>query len=420
MVGAIHLVDTPLGAWGLLIALFVLGSFFGSFANVVIYRLPLGQSLLWPGSHCPVCGHPIRWYDNVPVFGWLTLNGRCRDCHAQISVRYPLVESLFGALLAALGWLEIVDARGNLPHTPVADGTSPASDWAQVAYHLLLLGTLIVAALIEHDGRRIPRRLLLFTLLLGISLPLAWSGLRPVPLGVELPASVEGQDAWRVLLEGLAGIGAAAALGLSGLAVARTGCRTPMAGHSGAGAGHPRRAPGLASRLRNCGRRVALRSAGRARGTGLALGRAHRLGDVARGRHRRLAGLLVDAGAKGAGAGQRQIGTGSCRGGDRCHGVGRRLSRSPLDVRSSSRGRMIGAAAVRTARKITSASGRPSPCPLPGGRGVGRRSYSSFTPYRREPIRNESSESLSPNRSPLGWMTPASAARSPRRATSKK
>ncbi len=208
------MLDTPLGQWLLLVLLFVLGSLFGSFANVVIYRLPLGKSLLWPGSHCPACGHAIRWFDNVPVFGWLVLGGKCRDCRAAISVRYPLVEALFGILLAALGWLEIVSARSNLPEPSLMGVSSlPPSDWVLPAYHLLLLGTLVVAALIEWDGRRIGLRLLYVTLACGLLLPLAWGALRPVPLGIDLPASLRAQPVLRAMLEGLAGTGAGLLLG---------------------------------------------------------------------------------------------------------------------------------------------------------------------------------------------------------------
>src|SRR5687768_2674075 len=78
--------------WLLYGFLFVLGSVIGSFLNVVIYRLPRQMSLSYPGSRCPSCNEPIRWYHNVPVFGWLILRGRCADCGARISIRYPIVE----------------------------------------------------------------------------------------------------------------------------------------------------------------------------------------------------------------------------------------------------------------------------------------------------------------------------------------
>ena len=71
---------------------FLLGLAFGSFLNVCIARLPRGESIIAPRSRCPTCGHPIRWFDNVPLLSWLLLRGRCRDCRARISLQYPLVE----------------------------------------------------------------------------------------------------------------------------------------------------------------------------------------------------------------------------------------------------------------------------------------------------------------------------------------
>ena len=86
----------------------LLGLAVGSFLNVVIHRVPRGESLLRPGSHCPQCTAPIRPWHNVPVLGWLLLRGRCADCAAPISARYPLVEAgtaaLFVAVAARFGW----------------------------------------------------------------------------------------------------------------------------------------------------------------------------------------------------------------------------------------------------------------------------------------------------------------------------
>ncbi len=70
----------------------IFGSFIGSFLNVCIFRLPREESIVFPGSHCPQCNHPIRFYDNIPVFSYLLLRGRCRFCHQPISIQYPLVE----------------------------------------------------------------------------------------------------------------------------------------------------------------------------------------------------------------------------------------------------------------------------------------------------------------------------------------
>lgn len=77
---------------------FILGTVIGSFLNVVIYRLPRGENLSKPGSHCPVCGEGIHWYDNVPVFSYVALRGKCRVCKTKISIQYPLIETLTGFL----------------------------------------------------------------------------------------------------------------------------------------------------------------------------------------------------------------------------------------------------------------------------------------------------------------------------------
>ena len=100
----------PVSAWNVIqhVWVFVTGCCLGSFFNVVIYRLPAGKSLVSPGSHCPGCGHPIAFYDNIPVLGYLFLMGKCRHCRARISPRYPIVEAVTGLFALALfrkyGW----------------------------------------------------------------------------------------------------------------------------------------------------------------------------------------------------------------------------------------------------------------------------------------------------------------------------
>jgi leader peptidase (prepilin peptidase)/N-methyltransferase len=85
-------------------SIFLFGLLFGSFLNVCIYRLPLGLSVVAPGSACPKCKTPIAFYDNVPIFSWLILGGRCRQCRNKISPRYLMIELLTGLLFLACYW----------------------------------------------------------------------------------------------------------------------------------------------------------------------------------------------------------------------------------------------------------------------------------------------------------------------------
>ena len=120
----------------LLIGAGVLGAVVGSFLNVVVWRLPRGESLVHPRSRCPRCETPIRPWHNVPVVSWLALRGRCADCAAPIPARYPLVEAATAALYAG-----VVAATG-------ADRNAILG--------LLLVSALVPIALIDLDHRRIP------------------------------------------------------------------------------------------------------------------------------------------------------------------------------------------------------------------------------------------------------------------------
>jgi leader peptidase (prepilin peptidase) / N-methyltransferase len=126
----------------------LLGLVVGSFLNVVIYRLPRKESLVRPASHCPSCGNPVRWHDNVPVLGWMMLRGKCRDCGQRISVRYPLVEAITG-IAFLLCFLRF------------------GVDWP-----LLVAWTFVAAAVavafIDYDHRIIPDKIVLPGLLIGL------------------------------------------------------------------------------------------------------------------------------------------------------------------------------------------------------------------------------------------------------------
>lgn len=127
----------------------LLGAVVGSFLNVVIHRLPRGESIVRPGSRCPACGRAIRPWHNVPVLAWLVLRGRCRECGARIPVRYPLVEAGTAALFAVIAW-----RFGPVPPTVV---------WMAFA------AILVAAALIDLDHRIIPDELSLGGLALGLT-----------------------------------------------------------------------------------------------------------------------------------------------------------------------------------------------------------------------------------------------------------
>ena len=158
----------------LIIWLAFFGGAIGSFINVVVYRLPRGISLNHPGSRCPACEHPIRWYHNIPVLGWIALGGRCYDCGAKISFRYPLVEAITASLFVALALAG--------PLAEAADGPAQMSLsqlWTAVAFHAAWLSALLCLVLIEQDSHpasdtRPLRYLGSSTIFLGLLLPCVW------------------------------------------------------------------------------------------------------------------------------------------------------------------------------------------------------------------------------------------------------
>jgi len=141
-----------------------LGLVFGSFLNVVIYRLPRGENVAFPASHCPHCGTAIRAFDNLPVLGWLLLRGRARCCKAAISPRYPLVELLGGLLGGALIQTAVLTLP---PGTPLWQGG------LLFAVELALGLGLIAAAFIDLSHMYLPDVLTLGGAALGLlSVPL--------------------------------------------------------------------------------------------------------------------------------------------------------------------------------------------------------------------------------------------------------
>ena len=149
------------------------GLLVGSFLNVVIWRVPRGESIARPPSHCPHCGNAVRPRDNIPVLSWLLLRGRCRDCAATISRRYPLVEVatavVFAVMASRFGW----------------DAVLPA---------FLYLGAIGVALwMIDLDVKRLPNAIVLPSYIVGGGL-------------LTVAAMVGGE--WAALLRAALGMGA--------------------------------------------------------------------------------------------------------------------------------------------------------------------------------------------------------------------
>jgi leader peptidase (prepilin peptidase) / N-methyltransferase len=137
-------------SWSLLCTVGLLGLAIGSFLNVVIHRVPLGHSLVSPGSHCPACESPVQARHNVPVLGWLVLRGRCASCRVRISARYPLVELGTGVLfvLVALRF-------GFTPELPA---------------FLYLAAIAVALTAIDLDVKRLPDAIVLPSYVVGVAL----------------------------------------------------------------------------------------------------------------------------------------------------------------------------------------------------------------------------------------------------------
>jgi len=148
-----------------LVAAGVFGLCIGSFLNVVIYRLPLGQSLATPPSRCRKCGYSLRWFDNIPVLSWAFLRGRCRKCGIPVSWQYPVVELVTGALFVLVVWLT--------PPGPL------------LASRLLLVCALIALFGIDLEHQILPNVITLPGIVIGLMLSaIAPPGIKDAAIGV--------------------------------------------------------------------------------------------------------------------------------------------------------------------------------------------------------------------------------------------
>jgi len=166
----------PAITWPLVVAL---AATLGSFLNVCIARLPRGESVVYPASHCPRCRAPIRAYDNIPLVSFVVLRGRCRDCRAPISWRYPLVEAL-----AAAAGLVVLWRLG-----PSWEGLRA----------LVLVLALIAVTFTDLEHRMIPDWITLPGILVGLAFqlyPAPWSGLADGLLGAVVAGGLFYAIAW--------------------------------------------------------------------------------------------------------------------------------------------------------------------------------------------------------------------------------
>lgn len=176
---------------------FWLGACIASFLNVVIWRVPRGESIVSPPSHCPKCGSAIRWWQNIPILSWLALRGKCANCRAPISPRYILVETLGGVLfLSALllvvfrgaGWFSVLDC-------------GIVGDAAAVLVLWIWISLMIAGSFIDFDHQLLPD----FTTIGGMVLGLMFSLVQTACLACA--EGGRGRDAaWIPLAWSLAGL----------------------------------------------------------------------------------------------------------------------------------------------------------------------------------------------------------------------
>jgi leader peptidase (prepilin peptidase)/N-methyltransferase len=156
----------------LLVVIAIVGLVVGSFLNVCIGRLPLGESVAFPRSRCPSCRRPIAWYDNLPVLSYVVLGGRCRSCQASISIRYPLVEIATAVLFVIAGFFF-------------------APDLPLLTVRLIFTAALVVLFGTDLETQRLPNVITLPGIGLGI-IASAWlpPGLLSSVIGAALGAGI--------------------------------------------------------------------------------------------------------------------------------------------------------------------------------------------------------------------------------------
>lgn len=186
---------------------FTLGATIGSFLNVVAYRMPRRESLILRSSRCPKCDTKITRRDNLPILGWLLLEGRCRACQAVISFRYPLVETICATLFLLVYFVELISGGANIPvrqpnYYKGVVWIVLYTKWDLVSlylFHCFSICALLSWGLIDFDRQKVPRRAKWLACGILFTLPLLWPDLLPVPWLRAVEARL-GMSAWLAAL----------------------------------------------------------------------------------------------------------------------------------------------------------------------------------------------------------------------------
>ena len=155
---------------------FGLGASIASFLNVVAWRVPRGESIVRPPSHCPKCNAPIRWWQNIPILSWLALRGKCASCRAPISPRYIVVETIGGLLFLAVAWVFLPSV-------------------SEVLFLWIWCSLMLVGSVIDFDHKLLPDFVTVGGMVLGVAKALADSALMLV-YGVDRVAAWLMPVAW--------------------------------------------------------------------------------------------------------------------------------------------------------------------------------------------------------------------------------